>query len=106
MLFRLVKVFCGVEMCVLCSVRASCTSVPSFTNTECRKLLQRGVFAVNKIKNLTSVEVLETIKEILLKGYHYCETLRLGTVRISVSPGIVKNWFVMEVYVCIVYCMW
>ena len=32
------------------------------------KTLYRGVFAVNKIKNNTSVEVLETIKEILLKS--------------------------------------
>jgi hypothetical protein len=47
-----------------------------------RKLLQRGVFAVNKIKNLTSVEVLETIKGILLKGYHYCEILRLGSLNV------------------------
>jgi hypothetical protein len=42
--------------------------MPAFTTIESRKLLLRGVFAVNKIKYLTSVEVLETIKEILLKG--------------------------------------
>jgi hypothetical protein len=69
-------------MFVQCGVRASNTFVQSFTNTESRELLQRGVFAVNKIKNLTSVEVLEAIKEILLKGYHYCKTLRLRTVTI------------------------
>jgi hypothetical protein len=68
-------------MCVvLRNIRASCTYVQTFTNIERRKLLQHGVFAVNKIKNWTSVEVLEKIKEILLKGYHYCKTLRLGTV--------------------------
>ncbi|XP_023701672.1 probable tRNA pseudouridine synthase 1 isoform X2 [Cryptotermes secundus] len=55
-------------MCVSRNVRFLSAFVPTFTNSECRKLLQRGVFAVNKIKNLTSVEVLETIKEILLKG--------------------------------------
>lgn len=106
MLTRLVKVFRGFEMCVLRNMRQLCTFVPTFTNTESRKLLQRGVFAVNKVKNLTSVEVLEIIKEILLKGYHNCETLRLGTVAISMSHGIVKNWPVMELCACIVYCMW
>ena len=43
--------------------------MPTFT-IESRKLLLRGVFAVNKIKYVTSVEVLETVKEILLKGYY------------------------------------
>jgi hypothetical protein len=78
-------------MFILCSLCASRKFVHTFTNVESWKLLQRGVFAVNKIKNLTSVEVLETLKEILLKGYHYCETLRLGTVTISLSHSIVKN---------------
>lgn len=96
----------GVGMCVSRNVRSLCTFVPTFTNSECRKLLQQGVFAVNKIKNLTSVEVLETIKEILLKGYHYCETLRLGSVSISLSHGIVKNWSVIEIYACTFYCVW
>ena len=44
--------------------------MPTFTSIESRRLLLRGVFAVNKIKYLTSVEVLETVKEILLKGYY------------------------------------
>ena len=52
--------------------------MPTFTSIESRSLLLRGVFAVNKIKYLTSVEVLETIKEILLKGY-CLESYRLGT---------------------------
>jgi len=42
--------------------------MPTLTSIESRSLLLRGVFAVNKIKYLTSVEVLETIKEIFLKG--------------------------------------
>ena len=50
--------------------------MPTFTSLESRRLLLRGVFAVNKIKYLTSVEVLETIKEILLKGC-YLESYRL-----------------------------
>jgi tRNA U55 pseudouridine synthase TruB len=44
--------------------------MPTFTSIEGRNLLLRGVFAVNKIKNVTSVEVVETVKNILLKGYY------------------------------------
>lgn len=62
-------------MFVKCNIRRLYTFVPTITNTESRKVLLRGVFAVNKIKDLTSVEVLETIKDILLEGYYY-ETFR------------------------------
>jgi hypothetical protein len=56
-------------MFILYKLRGIHTCAPTFTDFESRKRLLRGVFAVNKIKNLTSVEVLETIKETLLKGY-------------------------------------
>ncbi|XP_066994345.2 pseudouridylate synthase TRUB1 isoform X2 [Anabrus simplex] len=36
-------------------------------NTYLRSLLSKGVFAVNKVKNMTSVEVLEKLKKILLR---------------------------------------
>ena len=67
-----------------------CSCMPTFTSIESRRLLLRGVFAVNKIKYLTSVEVLETVKEILLKGY-YLERYRLGTLLVIIPDSPVKN---------------
>jgi hypothetical protein len=63
--------FRGIRMFVPRNCSGYYTFLPTTTNTEGRKVLLNGVFAVNKIKNLTSVEVLETVKEILLRGYYY-----------------------------------